>query len=77
MSLVHQVLALLASLRRERDLTLIFIGHDLNVMASMVDEVIVICRGGIVEQRAARDLFSSPRHGYTQALLRAGRCALA
>jgi len=71
----NQVLALLAGLRRERDLTLIFIGHDLNVMASMVDEVIVMRRGGIVEHGAAGEVFSSPRHDYTQELLRAGRCA--
>jgi peptide/nickel transport system ATP-binding protein len=73
----NQVLALLAKLRKERDLTLIFIGHDLNVMESMVDEVLVMQRGKIVEHGAAKEVFSSPRQDYTRELLQAGRLSSA
>ncbi|WP_144629811.1 ABC transporter ATP-binding protein [Bordetella genomosp. 13] len=69
----NQILMLLAALRRQHGLTLVFIGHDLNVMASLVDEVLVMRQGEVVEHGATGDVFGNPRHAYTRALLQAGR----
>ena len=63
-----QVLALLADLRRERGLSMIFITHDLSVLTDVCDELLVMYAGRVVEEGPARELFRSARHPYTRAL---------
>ncbi len=64
-----QVLDLLLGLKKEADLTYIFISHDLNVIRFIADEVAVMYLGEIVEMGPVADVFSRPSHPYTQALL--------
>ncbi len=63
-----QVLALLASLRVERGLSMIFITHDLSVLTDVCDDLAVMYAGRIVEEGPGRDVFTHPRHPYTTAL---------
>lgn len=70
-SIQADILNLLKSLQRELSITLLFISHDLSVVAHTCDVVAVLYLGAIVELAPARDLFSRPRHPYTQALLSA------
>jgi peptide/nickel transport system ATP-binding protein len=63
------ILRLLARLREERGLALLLISHDLGMLAQMVDEVVVMYAGQVVEMAPTRDLFASPEHPYTEALL--------
>ncbi len=65
-----QILALLATLRRERGMALLLISHDLGVVAEVVDRVAVMYAGRCVEQAPSGALFATPRHPYTRALLR-------
>jgi len=69
----NQVLDLLARLRDAHGLTLVFIGHDLAVMQSLADEVLVLRQGVVAEQGAAESVFGAPRSAYTRELLQAGR----
>ena len=66
-----QILDLLMKLRREYDLTYLFISHDLNVIYQCCDRVIVIKKGEILEENTVDGLFENPRHEYTRQLLRA------
>jgi len=66
-----RLLKLLRELKADRDLTLLFISHDLAVVQEIADEVVVMRAGRVVEQQGAPDLFTHPRHGYTKALLEA------
>ena len=66
-----QILNLLARLQRELGLTCLFISHDLGVVQHMCDDVAVMYMGRVVEHASRRQLFTSPRHPYTQALLSA------
>ncbi|AVO38267.1 ATP-binding cassette domain-containing protein [Pukyongiella litopenaei] len=68
-----EVLGLLDSLVRDLGMALLFISHDLPVVASIVDEVTVLRLGKIVEQGSVRSVFSSPGHDYTQSLLQAAK----
>ena len=66
-----QILTLLAELQRERGLTYLFIAHNLAVVERAASRVAVMYLGRIVEIASATDVFSEPRHPYTQALLSA------
>jgi oligopeptide/dipeptide ABC transporter ATP-binding protein len=65
-----QILDLLRDLRRSRDMSILFITHDLGVVAELCDRVIVMYGGRIVEQAKTAELLSRPLHPYTEALLR-------
>ncbi len=64
-----QILSLLADLKRERQMAMILITHDLGVIAEVCDEVAVMYAGRIVERGSVAEIFSQPRHPYTQGLL--------
>jgi peptide/nickel transport system ATP-binding protein len=68
-SVQAQILNLLADLRRELNLTLLFISHNLAVVEHVASEVAVMYLGRIVERNETDALFRFPRHPYTQALL--------
>jgi len=64
-----QVLDLLDEVRREHDMAMILITHDMGVIAEVTDEVVVMYAGQVVEQAPVRALFARPEHPYTEALL--------
>ena len=64
-----QIIDLLHTLQREEDMAMIFVTHDLGVIADVADDVVVMYAGQIVEQSIAADIFVHPRHPYTEALL--------
>ena len=71
-----QIVNLLAELRREYGLTLIFIAHDLAIVRYLCDRVVVMYLGKVMEQAPGEELFALPRHPYTRALLAAAPGAL-
>jgi peptide/nickel transport system ATP-binding protein len=66
-----QILELLAKLRRDLQLSMLFITHDLGVVAQVADRVAVMYAGRIVEEGPVTEVLQGPSHPYTQALLRA------
>ncbi len=64
-----QILELINKLKRERELSIIFITHDLGVVANMADRIAVMYAGKIVEYGTAEEVFYNPQHPYTWALL--------
>ncbi|HEY4622332.1 MAG TPA: oligopeptide/dipeptide ABC transporter ATP-binding protein [Solibacillus sp.] len=70
-SIRAQVLNLLSSLQQERDLTYLFIAHDLSIVRFITDRTAVIYKGRIVELGETEKLFNNPLHPYTKALLAA------
>jgi dipeptide transport system ATP-binding protein len=70
-SIQAQVLNLLAELQDRLNLAYLFISHDLSVVKHIADEVMVMYLGRVMEQGLAEDVFASPQHPYTQALLSA------
>ena len=64
-----QILELLRELQAEHDMAIIFITHDLGVIAEMADDVAVMYLGRVVEEAPVEELFYSPKHPYTRALL--------
>jgi oligopeptide transport system ATP-binding protein len=65
----QQILDLIKKIKKERGLSVIFITHDLGVVANMADRVAVMYAGKIVEYGSASDIFYDPKHPYTWALL--------
>ena len=70
-SIRAQVLNLLSDLQKKRDLTYLFIAHDLSVVRFICDRIAVIHKGRIVELAGSEQLFAHPLHPYTRALLSA------
>ncbi|MEW5721518.1 MAG: dipeptide ABC transporter ATP-binding protein [Thermodesulfobacteriota bacterium] len=70
-SVQAQVLNLIRSLQKEKNLTYLFITHDLHVIRHLADRVMVMYLGGVVESGPVPELFQRPLHPYTQALLAA------
>lgn len=68
-SVQAQVINLLKKLQEERELTYLFIAHDLSVVKYVSDRVVVMYLGVIVEQANAEELYANPMHPYTKALL--------
>jgi ABC-type glutathione transport system ATPase component len=68
-SVQAQVLNLLDDIRRATGVGLVFVSHDLAVVRYVCDEVLVMRRGVVVEQRPTRDVLDSPEHPYTRLLL--------
>ena len=64
-----QILELINKLKEERNISVIFITHDLGVVANMADRIAVMYAGKIVEYGTSEDIFYDPRHPYTWALL--------
>ncbi len=63
------ILDLMLQLQREQDMGIMFITHDLGVIAELADKVIVMYKGKVVEQGPVLDIFSNPKHPYTKSLL--------
>ena len=70
-SIRAQVLNLMRDLQKERNLTYLFIAHDLSVVRFICDRIAVIHKGKIVELAESEELFAHPLHPYTRALLSA------
>jgi peptide/nickel transport system ATP-binding protein len=63
------ILQLLLKLKKERNMAMIFISHDLGVVNEIADDVAVMYKGEIVEQGSAKTIFENPQHPYTKGLL--------
>jgi peptide/nickel transport system ATP-binding protein len=63
------IIELLLKLKKERNMSLIFISHDLGVISEIADEVIVMYQGEIVETATVQNIFSNPQHPYTRGLI--------
>ncbi|MBS0123923.1 ABC transporter ATP-binding protein [Thetidibacter halocola] len=66
-----EILALMDRLKRETGTAVMFITHDMSVVAQMADRVVVMFRGNKVEEGPVEEIFENPKHPYTQALLAA------
>ena len=71
MSVQAQIVDLLRELQRRRNLAYLFISHDLKVVKALSSYVMVMQRGKVVEEGTAAEIFATPRHPYTKALLAA------
>jgi peptide/nickel transport system ATP-binding protein len=70
-SIQAQILELLGKLRRELGMAILFITHDLGIVAHLADKVAIMYAGQIVERGDVRSIFRNPRHPYTRGLLAA------
>ncbi|PMC12490.1 glutathione ABC transporter ATP-binding protein GsiA, partial [Klebsiella aerogenes] len=66
-----QILQLIAALQKEMAMGVMFITHDMGVVAEIADRVLVMYRGEAVESGRVEDIFRAPQHPYTRALLAA------
>lgn len=66
-----QVLTLIKTLQAKRNMTLLFISHDLAVVSKLVDDIIVLQKGKLVEQASTQQFFTQPQHEYSKRLLSA------
>ena len=66
-----QTLQLMQELQKEFQMAILFITHDLGVVANMADDVVVLYRGRVMESGPSKDLLSTPQHPYLQALMHA------
>ncbi len=64
-----QILELMAKLKEEHDMSLLFITHDLGVIGDIADDVVVMYQGDKVEEGSAHNIFKKPQHPYTKGLL--------
>ncbi|MBS1628015.1 MAG: ABC transporter ATP-binding protein [Bacteroidetes bacterium] len=63
------ILELINHLKQQNNMSVIFISHDLSVVAEIADRIIVMYKGEIVEENIAKEIFINPQHAYTKALL--------
>jgi peptide/nickel transport system ATP-binding protein len=63
------ILQLIGELQKEQNIGIIFITHDLGVVAEVADKAVVMYQGKIVEQNSIKEIFNNPQHPYTKALL--------
>jgi len=63
------ILDLMHDIQKERDMGIVFITHDLGVIAELADHIVVMYKGKIVEQGKVLDIFANPQHPYTKGLL--------
>ncbi len=63
------ILTLIKELQKQLNMGVVFITHDLGVVAEIADRAVVMYKGEIVEQNTVREIFTSPKHPYTKALL--------
>ena len=66
-----QILKLMRDLQAELGMAILFITHDLGIVANMADETVVLYRGRVMERGSTKDLLEEPRHPYLRSLLRA------
>jgi ABC-type glutathione transport system ATPase component len=66
-----EILSLINRLKRETGMAVLFITHDMAVVAQMADRVVVMYQGNLIEEGSVDDIFSSPKEDYTKALLAA------
>jgi len=66
-----QILSLMKDLQQETGMAIMFITHDLGVIAELCDRVLVMYGGRVVEEATVEELFNTPRHPYTKGLLNA------
>ena len=66
-----QILELMADIQKEFGMSILFITHDLGVIADIADEVVVMYKGDIVEKGKTEQIFTNPQHPYTQTLIAA------
>lgn len=64
-----QIVSLLVRLKKERNLSIIFISHNINLVAQISDRIVVMYGGKVMEEGKASQIMNSPRHPYTRALL--------
>jgi microcin C transport system ATP-binding protein len=71
MLIQSQIVDLLRALQKQRDLTYLFISHDLRVVAALASRLVVMRQGKVVEDGPAKDVFAAPKSDYTRALFAA------
>lgn len=64
-----KILALLSDLQKKRNMSVVFISHDLELVENFADDIFVLYKGNIVESGKAKEIFSSPQHPYTKGLI--------